>query len=143
MYVKPTFARCVTRPCAAFAWLLSESQARGAPPWLIRCVATPTGRNFRATRPVLVLDLDNASQANAADLIILMLDSRKTDSTREQEMVRLWHNAGKRVLVFINQFDVPHERMAVSPWANRGHQRVVWGSPLDSRFMLEQFAPRL
>ena len=58
-------------------------------------------------------------------------------------MVRSWYNAGKRVLVFINQFDVPQDRMAVSPWASRGRQRVVWGSPLDSRFMLEQFAPAM
>jgi uncharacterized protein (DUF697 family) len=93
--------------------------------------------------PVLVLDLDNVSQASGADLIILMVDSRKADSSREQELVHAWHNAGKRVLVFINQFDVQQERMAVSPWASRGRQRVVWGSPLDGRFMLEQFAPTM
>jgi uncharacterized protein (DUF697 family) len=101
----------------------------------------PNRPQLSSDAPVLVLDLDHASQAEAADLIVLMLDSRKTDSSREQEMVRAWHNAGKRVLVFINQFDVPREQLAVSPWASRAHQRVVWGSPLDSRFLIEHFAP--
>jgi uncharacterized protein (DUF697 family) len=103
----------------------------------------PNRPQLTSDAPVLVSDLDNTSQSGTADLVILMLDSRKADSSREQEMVRLWRNAGKRVLVFINQFEPQPERMAVSPWANRGGQRVVWGSPLDSRFMLEQFAPAM
>jgi uncharacterized protein (DUF697 family) len=104
----------------------------------MRC--DPNRPQLSSDAPVLVLDLDYAGQASSADLIILMLDSRKVDSSREQEMVRAWYNAGKKVLVFINQFDVQQERMAVSPWASRGRQRVVWGSPLDSRFLIEQYA---
>jgi uncharacterized protein (DUF697 family) len=103
----------------------------------------PNRPQLSSDTPVLVLDLDSAGQASNADLIILMLDSRKVDSSREQEMVRLWRNAGKRVLVFINQFEAQQERMAVSPWTSREHQRVVWGSPLDGRFMIEQFAPAM
>jgi predicted GTPase len=52
--------------------------------------------------PVLILDLDSALQAASADLIILMIDSRKTDTTQEQELVKAWHNQPK-VLVFINR----------------------------------------
>jgi uncharacterized protein (DUF697 family) len=103
----------------------------------------PNRPQLSSDAPVLVLDLESADQASAADLIILMLDARNLDSVREQEMVRSWYNAGKRVLVFINQFDVPQTGMAVSPWVSRGHQRVVWGSPLDNRFMLEQFSPAM
>ena len=58
-------------------------------------------------------------------------------------MTRLWRNAGKRVVVFINQFNDQQEQMAVNPWTSRGQQRVVWGSVLDSRFMSEQFAPAM
>lgn len=53
--------------------------------------------------PVLILDLASASQAASADLIILMVDSRKADTTQEQELAKAWHNAAKRVLVVINQ----------------------------------------
>ena len=103
----------------------------------------PNRPQLSSDSPVLVLDLDSANQAGGADLIILVVDSRRVDSSREQELVRFWHNAGKRVLVFINQFEAQQERMAVSPWASRGGQRVVWGSPLDSRFLIEQFAPAM
>ena len=103
----------------------------------------PNRPQLSSDSPVLVLDLDSASQASGADLIILMVNSRKMDSSREQEMVRLWLNAGKKVLVFINQFDAQQGRMAVSPWTSRVRQRVVWGSPLDSRFLIEQFAPAM
>jgi uncharacterized protein (DUF697 family) len=101
----------------------------------------PNRPQLSSDAPVLVLDLESASQASGADLIVLVVDSRKVDSTREQELVRLWHNADKRVLVFINQFEEPQERMAVSPWASHGRQRAVWGSPLDNRFLIERFAP--
>jgi uncharacterized protein (DUF697 family) len=55
--------------------------------------------------PVLVLDLDSAAQAANADLIILMIDSRKVDTTQEQELVKAWFNLGKKTLVFINQLE--------------------------------------
>jgi uncharacterized protein (DUF697 family) len=55
--------------------------------------------------PVLILDLVSAAQAANADLIILMIDSRKTDTSREQELVKGLYNAGKKTLVFINQIE--------------------------------------
>lgn len=53
--------------------------------------------------PLLILDLASTAQAANADLIILMIDHRKTDTLQEQELVKGWHNAAKKVLVFINQ----------------------------------------
>jgi len=103
----------------------------------------PNRPQLTSDAPVLVLDLENADQANGADLIILMLDSRKLTSKREQEQARLWRNAGKKLLVFINQFEVQAGQVAVSPWASGSGQRVVWGSLLDQRFLLEQFAPAM
>jgi uncharacterized protein (DUF697 family) len=75
------------------------------------------------------------------------MDIRKTDSTREQELVKDWYNSGKRVLVFINQFEEPEEnesetlKPSVNPWAIRGRRRVLWGSPLDSQFLVDKLAP--
>jgi len=108
------------------------------------------GRPHLATdTPVLILDLDSAGKAANADLIILMMDIRKTDASREQELVRDWYNSGKRVLVFINQFEEPEEvdssalKPSVSPWVSRGKRRVLWGSPLDSQFLVNKLAPLL
>ena len=91
--------------------------------------------------PVLVLPLEAAAQAAGTDLVILVVDSRLADSSREQELVTLWHNAGWRVLVLINQFAETPGDVAVSPWVSKGRRRVVWGSVLDSKFLLDQFVP--
>lgn len=53
--------------------------------------------------PVALFTLDQAAQAARADLVILMMDGRKADSTREQALVKAWNVEGQRVLVFINQ----------------------------------------
>jgi uncharacterized protein (DUF697 family) len=108
------------------------------------------GRPHMATdTPLLILDLNSAERANDADLIILMMDIRKADSSREQELVKGWYNSGKRVLVFINQFEELGEtspgipETSISPWVSRGRRRVVWGSPLDRHFLVNKLAPVL
>lgn len=63
----------------------------------------PAHPQYATDSPVLILDLASAAQAADADLIILMIDHRKTDTLQEQELVKAWHNAAKKVLVFINQ----------------------------------------
>jgi uncharacterized protein (DUF697 family) len=69
----------------------------------------PVHPQHATASPVLILDLANADQAANADLIILMIDGRKTDTLQEQELVKAWHNAAKKVLVFINQFEPTQE----------------------------------
>lgn len=91
--------------------------------------------------PVLVLDLENAAQAGAADLIILMIDARRQDTSQEQALAQLWANAGKRVLVFINQFEEPEGGSAIVGWANWSRRRIVHGSALDDAFLISRFAP--
>ncbi|MFM8319355.1 MAG: hypothetical protein ACKOC5_00450 [Chloroflexota bacterium] len=67
--------------------------------------------------PVRILDLDQTVQASPADLVILMMDSRQGDSTREQALVQEWNAAGKRVLVFINQPPAPALPAGAAPLA--------------------------
>jgi uncharacterized protein (DUF697 family) len=64
----------------------------------------PARPQLATDSPLLILDLGSADQAANADLIILMIDSRGTDTLQEQELVKAWHNSAKKVLVFINQF---------------------------------------
>jgi uncharacterized protein (DUF697 family) len=102
----------------------------------------PSRPELEAETPVTIMDLENGKQSEQADMIILMMDSRKADSSAEQELVKYWHNSGKRVLVFINQpdSDQPGENIAISPWTSHGKRRVVWGSVNDIDFLLGQFA---
>jgi predicted GTPase len=78
--------------------------------------------------PVMVLDLASASTAQDANLIILMVDARRPDASKEQELIYAWQNSGKRVLVFVNQFNGESGSETVSPWTSRGSRRVVVGS---------------
>jgi uncharacterized protein (DUF697 family) len=91
--------------------------------------------------PVLILDLESAETVGQTDLIILMIDSRKTDTGREQALIKTWRNAGKKTLVFVNHFDQPGETLSISPWSGKDRRGVVWGSALDSRFLVDKFAP--
>jgi uncharacterized protein (DUF697 family) len=101
----------------------------------------PNRPQLSSESPVRILDLENAAQAANAFLIILVIPARQADITREQELVRLWQNNARRVLVFVNQPDEAGEALAVSTWTSRGMRRVVIGSPADTRFLLEKFAP--
>ncbi len=101
----------------------------------------PNRPQLTSDAPVLILDLELASQASQADLIILMIDSCNPDTHREQEWVRQWQNSAKRLLVFINQGDSAPGTQAISPWTSRERRGVVIGSPSDTRFLMEKFAP--
>jgi hypothetical protein len=91
--------------------------------------------------PVMVLDLESAAQAAGADLVILVIDGRKTDVSQEKGAARDLSNLGKRVLIFINHFEEPGQAIAVSPLAEWGKRHVVWGSALDTRFLVDKLAP--
>lgn len=101
----------------------------------------PNRPQLNSEAPALILDLDSASQASGAELIILMIAAHKLDTQREQELVRQWQNSAKRLLVFINQPDSAPGSQAISPWTNRERRRVVIGSPDDARFLQEKLAP--
>ena len=87
----------------------------------------PSHPEAEVDTPVLILDLEGAEKAVNMDLLILMMDSRRMDSSREQELVKSWHNQGLNVLVFINQFAEPDGSLSITPLTSRGKRRVVWG----------------
>jgi len=101
----------------------------------------PNRPQLTSDAPVLVLDLESANDAARADLIIMMVNSQKVDTQREQEFIRQWQNSGKRVLVFINQAESESGTQAISPWTSRERRGVVIGSPTDTRFLTEKFVP--
>ena len=90
--------------------------------------------------PVLVLDLEAADLVANADLIVLLLDPRKQDFTREAELSRRWADQGRRVLVVINKFDLSAPIYVLKGWIDWKTRRVVDGSVLDVKFLHGKFA---
>lgn len=112
--------------------------------------------------PVGVFDLNDAENLPGYDLLILMLDGRRTDTQREQDVVRAWHGRGQRTLVFVNDVlprlpagpaaaSAPAAAQPTSPDAPAGSapprpaatrtRGVVRGSVLDDAFLSREFAP--
>jgi uncharacterized protein (DUF697 family) len=94
-----------------------------------------------ADTPVLILDIEAAGQNIGADLTIIVVDTRNPEIQREKNYAISLANAGKKVLVFANFFDTAGVSQAISPQPEWGKRRIVWGSALDSRFLLDKFAP--
>lgn len=101
----------------------------------------PARSHLEAYTPVLILDLEAAKSPFEADLVILMIDSRKQDISREKELAQLWANTGKKVLVFENLFEEPSGSTAIIPWQAWKSRRVVCGSVLQDDFLVSKFAP--
>ncbi|MCC7130491.1 MAG: hypothetical protein B6D39_08680 [Anaerolineae bacterium UTCFX2] len=106
----------------------------------------PNRPQLASDAPVLTLDLESASQAATADLIILLIPAGKRDISRERALVQYWQNHGQRALVFINQ-DNPDQvqpsadAQALSPSTVQPGWRVISGSVSDTRFLVEKFVP--
>jgi uncharacterized protein (DUF697 family) len=90
--------------------------------------------------PVGVFDLDDAGPALEADLIILLINQHAQDIDCEKALARGWADAGKKVLVVINQVDVMNISPGLGQWVNWQQRRVVSGSVDDTAFLLGDFS---
>ena len=106
----------------------------------------PSREGTRAETPVAVLDLEEADQAQEADLIVLMVDAAGSGFERQREHARRWTNSGKKVLVFYNVLGSgageaalkKSERGLDSVW--NAHHLLV-GRADEAQFLLKQFVP--
>lgn len=92
--------------------------------------------------PLILANLEEADMVLQADVIILVVNSLKGDSNWEQALVKQWHAAGKKILVFIN---VPNGGEGISTrtksWkSGYGGRGVVQGSVEDVDFLTKEFS---
>ncbi len=90
---------------------------------------------------ILITTPENAAEAANADLVILMLSSTASDDTAERAQMRDWGAAGKKVLVFHNQFDQAVANERVPEWAGWGTMRAAGGRATDRQFLENSFVP--
>lgn len=100
----------------------------------------PQRQDILVDTPVITLDLEEPDLASGADLIILLLDARGTDFTREAELSRIWSGANLPVLVLINDFEGGERPAMLKKWVDWKSRRVVEGSILDQTFLTGKFA---
>jgi uncharacterized protein (DUF697 family) len=101
--------------------------------------------------PLLILNPEDALSLPEADLVILLLNAADSDDHIERALVRNWLDAGKRVLVLINQQTAPTSASSepsqaiigvpVETWKSWGHRNVVVGDLQDEKFLLNEFVP--
>ncbi len=102
----------------------------------------PARPQARTHTPVTVLDLSSAARATQADLIILVVRADQTNAEPFQSLAQGWSHAGKKVIVFLNQFadseDTTNQALQETLW---DAQRVFLGSVKDTEFLSKKFAP--
>ena len=91
--------------------------------------------------PILIATPGDAAEARNADLIIVMLSSAESDEAAERALVRDWGAAGKKMLVFHNQFGEANANSQLPEWAGWGPARAVGGQATDRKFLENTFAP--
>ncbi len=88
--------------------------------------------------------LDDAARAEAAHLIVLMLDATRDDFSAEARQFAEWQRAGRTVVVFYNKMDAVPDTSVVSTtmtaWAGA---HVAWGSARDPQSLASSFVPRV
>lgn len=96
------------------------------------------------TQTILVIsDLKSEDWVSAAELILLVLDSASNDFDQEGLLAKKWADAGKKVLVFVNQIDRLENPLLISSTVGWQMERVLLGSVLDPEFMQREFVPVL
>lgn len=100
----------------------------------------PTHHDIEVDTPLIIFDLEGAEKFGAADLILLLLDSRNVDFTREAALSRTWADSGKKVLVLINIFEESSTPQVLKTHIDWKSKRVVTGSILDTKFLQGEFA---
>ena len=101
--------------------------------------------------PLLILNPEDAHGLPQADLVILLLNNLSSDDSIERALVRKWLDAGKRILVLINQQTAPADTsseptqaistVTIENWKNWGNRNVVVGDVQDVKFLLAEFVP--
>jgi uncharacterized protein (DUF697 family) len=103
----------------------------------------PQQPQARTQAPLLIADLDQATEMARVDLVILVLDAVEPDQSAAQTLLTEWVFQGDKVMVFYNKTDLLSEQDSLLPDLDTGAADVIFGSALDRPFLEGPFAGRL
>ncbi len=101
----------------------------------------PKRPDIHTQSTIMITTVEAASPGLAANLIILMVDSRRQELADELDLATKWSEAGKNLLVFVNQFDAQEGSQASGSRQDWPVARVVVGQVTDSSFLVNEFVP--
>lgn len=101
----------------------------------------PSRVEVHTQTPVIIAGLEPPAWLAKVDLIVLILDAGASDFSREQEYARRLTEGGKKILLFVNKTDTLKEGKVLEGWTDWPTQKIIFGSAINSAFLLKQFVP--
>jgi uncharacterized protein (DUF697 family) len=103
----------------------------------------PPRPEIHTQTPVIIAGLEPPAWLAKVDLIVLMLDAGGSDFRLEQEYARKMTEGGNKILLFVNKCDTVVEGKVLEGWTEWPGQKVIFGSAINSAFLLKQFVPAI
>lgn len=103
----------------------------------------PVREGVHTQTPLELLRVDAPLEVPDVHLIILLVEATQIDLTTERDLVKQWSEAGKNVLVFINEINqVDNHAMgnALQGWKA---SRVICGNANDANTLQAEFVPAI
>ena len=91
--------------------------------------------------PVMLLDLNQASQVWSADLVVLLINAKKNDFKLERAAADSILASGKDVLVLVNRYSQANNDRSFSIWADWDTRRIVYADVDDAEALMASFVP--
>jgi uncharacterized protein (DUF697 family) len=101
----------------------------------------PEKSEIQTRSPLPLFDLEHIESVSKVDLIIMIVNASANDLARERQLVFQWTDAGKKVVVFVNQKEELGERFIMDQWAHWDAANILYGSALNSGYLVEHFVP--
>lgn len=101
----------------------------------------PARTDMRTPTPVLIIGLEANAPVEEADLIILMIKAEGSDVELPQALADQWTSAGKKVLVFYNEYTNKQETQKVQLDVVWDVAQLIVGPANDANFLVENFVP--
>ena len=101
----------------------------------------PSRPMMQTQTPLVIAGLDQPERLEGADLLILMIDATSPDTSKEQDLLRAWSDAGRTGLVFLNKVDLIADGSVLHDWAAWKGKNLVYASAIDSSSLMKNFVP--